>query len=503
MDRENPPELTEEDLLRINSSFYYFCTRIMPYSFEDGFIDGAFIEDICRFMEMYRKTARVSARDHFKSTAVKCYWMWKLMVDSFRSVESQYFSYNEKMASYHTAKIKEWVKSNPYYKGCKDLKKAADGVLKYTWDGIHVHSLTPQGLLSFNRGIHTGPYGMVFVDDPLKDPENKLLLTKIKVINDVFEAQIMDMPDPQTGELHIVGTPQTKEDFFFNVDVMRRFGVKILPAIQNEVRKIALWPEYMSFEELAARRKERPKLFDQEYMCKPGYAKESYIDEEKLIACVNPSLVNYSVFDKMKAQDEDLSRCDVIGAIDIGKKAHPSHFTVYKRVPVLNEHHVPTGKYREVQIHSKWMDEWDYTNGLNGPQAINNFIPEHPTQIEYVLLALEHFGIDKIFYDATRGEWEGFVEQGLLPAGIFIPVIFNTKRKTQLAETFDRKVIDGTVAMLDDARQHDQVLMVLKDLNAIETSGGHGDSFWSNGMALSGFEDGSGTRVFSNKPVGW
>lgn len=502
MNRDAPPPLSEEDLIRINQSFYFFCTRVMPYSFEDGFIDGAFIEEICSFMERFRKTARVSAKDHFKSTALKCYFMWRLMIDSFRSVESHYFSYEEGMAAYHTGKIKQWVKANPYFRNCRDLKPAADSVLAYSWDGVHTHTLTPHGLLSFKRGIHTGPYGIVFIDDPLKDPENQLVLTKIKTINNIFESQIMDMPDPTTGEVHVVGTPQTKEDFFFNAKVMRRFAVAILPAIQNEAERRALWPEYMSFEELVARRTERPNLFAQEYQCKPGYAKESYINEEKLNACVRPALVNYSIFDNMKEKDEDLRSSDVIAAIDIGKKAHPSHFTVFKRIPVRNEYGSPTGVYRHVQIHSKWMDGWDYTNARNG-KTEDNFVPESPSQIEYVKLAILHFGIDRVYYDATRGEWEGFVEQGLLNPGVFIPVVLQTKMRTRIAEALDKAVASGNMDLVSDQRQVDQVLAVLKDLNAVQSSGGHGDAFWSNGMAIAGADDVQTTRGYASKPTGF
>lgn len=503
VDRENPPPLTVEDLIKIDLSFYYFCRRILPYSFEDGFIDGEFVESICAFMEGHRKTIRISAKDHFKSTSFKAHFMWRLFRLSFRSVEDQYFSYEEGMAAYHTAKVKEMVRVNPYFANCRDLKKAAESVLSYTWDGIHTHTLEPHGMLSFKRGIHTGPYGCVYVDDALKDPENKLVLTKIKVVNDVFESQIVDMPDPTTGELHVVGTPQTNEDFFFNKDITRRFGIRILPAIVNRTTREALWPEYMPFDELIERERERPRIFPQEYLCKPGYAKDSYLNEESLGSVIIPSLENWSPFDMMKEEQSALLQYEVIGAIDIGKKAHPSHFVVFVRVPLRNENNIPTGQFRIRQLHSKWMDRWDYTNGMMNPDPETNFSPDLPTQIEYVKLCIQKWRLDRLYFDATRGEWEGFLEQGVIQPGVFIPVVFGTKSKTAMAQTLDKRVVSKEVELLNDERQRTQMLGVLNDLKAIEGPQGHGDSFWSIGMALEGFEEAGGTRAFGQKAEGF
>jgi hypothetical protein len=53
-----------------------------------------------------------------------------------------------------------------------------------------------------------------------------------------------------------------------------------------------------------------------------------------------------------------------------------------------------------------------------------------------------------------------------------------------MATVLSDRVTHGTVKLLDDARQTNQMLAVNNNLQAIESPQGHGDSFWSNAMAL-------------------
>jgi hypothetical protein len=126
------------------------------------------------------------------------------------------------------------------------------------------------------------------VDDPFQDPENKLEPTTILKINDVFKKQVLDMPKVG-GELHVVGTTQTPQNFFFDQTVMRRFSVSVEPAIVSEAERIARWPEHMDFDKLMER---GPKVFSQEYLCSPVYTEDAWLEEAELKACVAPTLTN-------------------------------------------------------------------------------------------------------------------------------------------------------------------------------------------------------------------
>ena len=439
--------------------FPTFINHVFAASF-DQFVGGAYIDQVARFLDGSKRTARVGARDHFKSTSLYARFMWHLFRTRHHNFEAHYFSYGQDMSGYHIEKIKKLIKPNPYFALCRDLKATADSVGAWTWDGEHTVTLDPKSLLSFKRGIHPE---WIAVDDPFQDPENKLEPTTILKINDVFKKQILDMPKVG-GELHVVGTAQTPQDFFFDQTVMRRFSVSVEPAIVSEAQRIARWPEHMDFDELMERREERGhKVFAQEYLCSPVYTEDAWLEEEELKACVDPSLINYNPF---KLPEGVVFDGDITAGWDLGKKRHPSHFVVFETKDGVSR-----------QLHGKWMEGWDYSN------KSGEFEPNHPTQLEYVKEALKAFGIDYLQYDATRGELEGLKDAKKLPEE-FEGVIFTKKRMVAMATTLSDRVRHGSVKLLDDPRQTNQMLAVNNSLQAIESPQGHGDSFWSVAMAL-------------------
>lgn len=431
----------------------------------DEFIAGPYVEGVALFLDSSKRTARVSARDHFKSTSLYARFMWHLFRTRTSNFEAHYFSYEQNMSGYHIEKIKKLVKPNPYFAGATDLKPTADTVAAWSWDNEHQITLDPKSLLSFKRGIHPE---WIAVDDPFQDPENKLEPTTILKINDVFKKQILDMPKVG-GELHVVGTAQTPQDFFFDQSIMKRFSVVIQPAIVSEAQGIALWPEHMDFEELLARREERgPKVFAQEYMCSPVYTEDAWLEELELKECVDPTLINYNPF---KIPEGVRFDGGITAGWDLGKKRHPSHVAIFE----TDKEGVST------QLHSKWMEHWDYTNNTG------EFDPAHPTQLEYVKETMKAFGIDRLLYDATRGELDTLKDANLLPDEME-GVTFTKKRMVAMATVLSDRITHGTVRLIDDPRQTNQMLAVNNNLQAIESPEGHGDSFWSNAMALPEFE---------------
>lgn len=434
------------------------------------FTTGEFLHGICDWMGGKQKTLRVSAKDHFKSFSFYAHIMWKIHQMFFldESREIQYFSYKDSMAAYHLAKIKEALDCNPFFENLIDLKPRAEGVLAYNWlHGNAKLTADPRGLLGFKRGIHCND---IYVDDPFQDPENKLVPTKVKKINDVMKNQILDMFQ---NELHIAGTAQTPQDFFFDPDFTHRFSVKILPAVINEERKEVLWKEWMSFDELMAKKRERgEKIFAQEYLCSPVYSQEAYLNHGVFDALVNASLKNYKFEEwrsylKKREAEEKKNDFDVLAGFDIGKKTHPSHLAVFANLD---------GKGKKwTQIHSKWMDGWDYTR-----------------QLEYLEEAIDAFRIDRLPYDNTRSEFEALDEEGALP-GEMEPVSFTFKSKNSMAAQLDRLVSAKAVEFLDDKRQNNQIKVVTNDLQAPESVEGHGDSFWS--VCLAFYEHNQGVDI--------
>jgi len=428
-------------------SFPTFVNEIFNLSFEN-FIGGEFINYIAREMQL-GDTMRVSARDHFKSTSFYANFLWTSLLNADRDIEGHYFSFQEKMAAYHINKIKQLKARNPYFDSCKDLKSVAESVIKYTWDGKHFHTLEPHGLLGFKRGIHCD---LIYVDDPFQDPASKLVITIIDKINYIFKTQILDMVK-RGGSLHIAGTPQTTQDFFFDKNLQFRFRTMILPAIVNEVKKQVLWPEWMNWETLNKKRLERgERIFKQEYLCSPTYTENAYFAKQQILDVCG---LREGVGLKQKYDTKN----DVVAGWDLGKKSHPSHIAVFEKVPR------PSKKPLRKMIYHKFLDHMDYTK-----------------QVEFVEMLIDYLKIDKMYYDATRGELESLGEMGALPEQLK-PVNFSIKTKNSMATEFEKAVINKDIEILNDQRLVDQILVVDNELNAIATPEGHGDAFWS--IALS------------------
>ena len=264
-------------LSKASTDFVYFVNNIFSKS-SKHFIGGEHVDNTARMLASNKRTIRVSARNHFKSYSFYAHFMWKLMFEGAQdNIEAHYFSFNSELAGYHVGKLKLAISANPYFRHCIDKKSVAESVLKYTWDNKHFTSLHPHGLIQFKRGIHCD---YVYVDDPFQDPDNELNPTIIKKINEIFKSNILDMPHEANGELHVAGTPQTDEDFFFDKNTTKRFAVTILPAITDEGK--ALWPEWMNIQELEEKRIERTnRVFQKEYMCAPVYSTEGFFNKDK------------------------------------------------------------------------------------------------------------------------------------------------------------------------------------------------------------------------------
>lgn len=424
----------QEKLKRAVNVFSGFVFDFYALGF-DSFITGEHIKNTADFLQSSNRTIRISAKDHFKSASLYAFFLWQSLRNPYQDLEYHYFSYQQDMAAYHLKKLKLFKLRIPLFNEMKDLKELADSVCKYTWDGRHFHTMEPHGLLAFKRGLH----GNALVDDPFQDPTTKIAPKTVRNINYIIKSQIFDIPHKK-DVLHIVGTPQTREDFFFDEELTKRFKVKIMPAIKSD--GLALWPEWMDLTELEIRRKERgDKIFNQEYMCSPVYLEDAFFNMDQLDAVTRPE---YMGVDSLETDN------DVIAGFDIGKHAHPSHFAIFEVIG--NEWKM---------VHQKFMDGWKYID-----------------QIEYIKDKEEKFGIDTCHYDATRGELEGLEEKGDLP-DCMEPVNLNLKKKADLAREFEKAVTQKKIIFIDNARMRNQILAVTNDLKAMKTEEGHGDSFWS------------------------
>jgi hypothetical protein len=441
-----------EDSLKLATTLKDFTYNIFSYSIEPfylndkyipGFVGGDFVDNVCRFYDNNDMTFRMCGRDHFKSMSLYVDIMRDLFTIRDRNIEGQYYSYSTPMAVYHIKKIKRLIQLNHFFRACKDLKPKAESILEYTWDGKHIFSVQPQGLLTFTRGIHSD---RIYLDDALKDPDNQLILTNIDKINKIVKAVVFPMLK-KGGKFRIVGTPQSSIDFYFDHNALEDFETLITPAIVYEDDRrpqdsIVAWPEWMTYDELCKRRRKLGRLFGPEYMCTPVYAENAFFTRQQI--------QNIAIHDCMK---ELQTKNDMVLTWDIGKKVHPSHVSILEW----------TGK-KAIQRYQKFLDGMDYTN-----------------QVRFVNNLWDDFSCNVGCFDASRGEIDPFIEQHMLPS-MLKPISFTRKQNKAMATSFDQFVSEDKLELINNERMINQILVVDNDLKAPETAGGHGDSFWTIAM---------------------
>lgn len=451
--------------------FDYFLHNVFALSF-DEFTSGQYVHDVAAHMDANPYAMYVTGRGHFKSTRLYARAMWRILRLKYypKSREGWYFSYNADMSAYHLGKIREYISRNPYYRGATNFKSQTDSVLGFAWVTQHAslqfapkYLMKPAGLLVFKRGIHADD---IYVDDPLKDPENKLKPTVINKVNRIVKTELLPMVN-KGGECYVVGTPQTNDDFFFDDELKTRFATWFTPAIIDVANKVPLWPEWASYEELMQyKRAMGDKTFAQEYMASPVYNEDSYLNREHVQAL--------AILEGLKKADHSKRLLNeyVVGGFDIGKKRHPSHLALFTRKFKYDEQlKVELPHYK--QLFTLFMDGWQYKD-----------------QIAYLNDIVALFNVSQLYYDNTRAEFEAFAEDGKLDAAL-IPVTLGTRNQTKMATNLEALVDDSRIQFVNERRQISQLLAVDNNLDALESPDGHGDSFWSIAMAVSDNDDGS------------
>lgn len=462
--------LKKEKLVRLClNDFGAFFAEIFSKSF-DYFVVGDYLYEVADFMQANKKTIQVGPRDHIKTTRFQAYFLWHLLRMRYGEPpkECLLYSYIPKMATYHIGNprnqdnIKNIIARNPFFNGIVDIKNKAESIGIFHWpeDPTRYCSITASGILSSSRGTHTK--GIVFIDDALKDedPKRKLDAVTVQMINYRIKANIASIPQYDQGaEIHAVGTPQTDKDFYFDPEFTSDKATRYDKAIINEAEQRVLFPELRPFEWLTGKRGEiGSKLFNQEYQGVPAHSLDTFILVDKLMASVDEDLINYAD----KGAPERLLYADVIvGGYDIGKKVHPSHIAIYLVRTTMDE------KPEWIQLVSKWMDGWQYGE-----------------QIDYIRRLHERIPINALWYDGTRGELESLEERKLLPGWMKPVNLTGQKQRYNLARAMAMRIEDDcNIRLVNDQRQAKQILAVDRDLHAIQTDEGHGDSFWSNALA--------------------
>jgi len=438
--------------------FFFFAFSIAIKRVDGSFVTPRYLIPIADRLQFKKRTSTIAPRFHLKSTLLEAHVAWKMLRMEHLFNEGVYFSYTQDLGAYHTKRVKRYIAALPELFGNYNNLTDSESVLYYRSQDNRVFYCEPVGILTFQRGKHPN---YVWLDDILKDPQVKLDLTQLEKIERIFFEEVEQMPKE---ELHLIGTPQDQDDLFAKLENKPGYDCARYDAIVDEEKGIALWENnpmwcYKALQERRLRIGD--KAFNKEMRCMPVRGEEGYVSLSQLTALISPRLKNYEITRPPKLKERT-----VVAGFDIGKKSHPSHLCV-----------LAESRSHLLQIHSKFMDGWPYIE-----------------QIEYLKQAIEVFKIDKLLYDNTRSEFETSFEQGDLPPQME-GVAFTVKTKFAMAAELDKIITNKKIRLLDDPRQKRQILTVDCDLQAPETSDGHGDAFFSLCLAIKAWADASGILV--------
>jgi len=483
---------TFSDLMKVylidDFNFFYNLTyldfRLFVFSvyawavqeYENGnWCGGKYVAESADFLQKNKWTMFVGARGHWKSMRFYAYVMhiiWKNLYDN-RHERIFYFSYKTTQARDHVNLIKEFIKSSEIFTvlGLKDKKSSADTLAIYSFDDKHNISIRAFGILESTRGKH-GRY--VLVDDPLKDDSNPSKPTNVMLIKKLFKDVVESIPNPDNGILHVIGTPMSQFDMWYDKATSKKYKIEFKPAIYEENgEEKALWPERFPLSWLIEQRESgyiettdgNLFSFSQEYLCEPRSVHNSFFNKQKLEKSIDNSLIDWNMSDPRFVNKHERFTPDevfpVYGGLDLGKKQHPGHLAIFQYNPHIDQ---------LVQVHSHWFQKINYTSDD----------PEEPTQLKYLKDAVKYFNIQKIIFDNTRGEFETILERNVLPQ--LEPVSIGQRNKVSMAVEIENRLGTDKLKLLPEERQKSQLLSIQGDLSCIATSQGHGEPLTSIGL---------------------
>ena len=479
------------------SSFALFTFSIFANSVkqhDNAWDTGRFVADACDHLQYNKKTIDIAGRGHFKSTRFYSYISWLIWRNLYEEKNERiyYYSYKATQARTHINLLKRFIRNCDVFQTLElqDKKSAADTIGEYSWDGKHSIYIQAFGILESTRGLHSK---FLLIDDPYKDDAGASTRpTKVLEVNKLFKDVLENIPFPKTGEIHVIGTPISTFDIWFTEGAKKDYSIRFQPAIITDEKgeERAVWPERFSLEWLQEKRNsgyvETPDgnlfSFSQEYLCEPRSVHNSFFDKKKLEASIDNSLIDWNISDPHFVAEHPKFTPDVIypvyAGIDLGLKAHPSHFAVFQYIPEQD---------KLIQLHSKWFDKVPYVS-----ENENDF-----TQIKYLKDAVDYFKINKIIFDNTRGEFQPILERNEIPQ--LEPISINHYNKMGMLVEMDSRLGSGKISLLNEQRQTSQILTLQSDTSAIATSQGHADSAFSISMVcylVARFRKASGSQTY-------
>lgn len=264
------------------SAFPQFITeRLLPaIKYVEGEAETAVhLELWAKRLETNKRTVTLAPRGHLKSTLFYGYLAWRLDSMKVNSVRGLYLSYKRELAQEHLQLAKEYI-SACQIEGVQSVSSASS-ILRYR-KGKYFFEIKPEGVLAASRGRHLH---IMLLDDVLKDPRNPLRFDEVIDITRSFQHKIIPMLRGVETVVHIAGTPVVEGDLLHYLRDVPNYDYGRYPAIDVDGK--VLWPEVYDIEFLAEIEREiGTKAFENEYLLKAVAPLNSYIDPERLDACI-------------------------------------------------------------------------------------------------------------------------------------------------------------------------------------------------------------------------
>ena len=442
-------------------SFYEFVRDIWSQGYEypeffSNWLTKTLCTDVQKALDEGKHYVAVIPRGHLKSTILgHGFSIWKLLKSKDDSAVL-YMSYSHKMAEWHISEIKKHIRKNPILNEIMaDRVPNADFAFRYSVAGKRIE-IIPAGLFSFKRGLHLS--GALIADDLLRDPENPLNTTQLVKVEEWFNKEAMYIPN-EGVPIIVMGTPMAPGDLLSQLQDDERFNKRVLPVFDPVLGRPVLAPEIRSEKWLLSEQKNNPRGFASEFMLSPYLSTSSYLNDTEIEKVENSELKTLDPY-----KGHDIQSDYTVAGFDIGKKRHPSHLSIFRS---------EEGRLKIIQIHSSFLDGWDYTD-----------------QVKYLNIATENFKIDRGYFDNTQPALEDRVLNTA-----WAPIVFSQKQKRKLAQVFEEYVVNTKIELIPDRRQRAQIVCVDNELNAPATPLGHGDAFWSIALAILAYHEHNVVRV--------
>lgn len=423
---------------------------------------GLICEDVELAMQQKQNYCCVMPRLHLKSTVLgHAFSVWNFLRTAHSgSSDALYLSYSDGMAVIHIKEINKHVRRNEQImEWLKDRSPEADYSFRYYINSVPVE-IMHGGLFSFKRGMHVNRH--MIVDDILRDPENPLNTSQMTKIETFFDDETMYIPTKEAITI-VMGTPMLPDDLLAKLRDDERFNYRFLPALDPIPGQKVLMPMLFGLDWLLREQKAKPDTFQKEFMLAPALTSEMYFTDDEIRSVENSHLQSLDPYKKHTLDSEY-----TVAGFDVGKKRHPSHLAIFT---------YKSGKV--TQVHQSFLDGWPYTK-----------------QVKYLNEVIDNFNIDRGYVDNTRGELE---ERGLKDR--WKALVFTFKKKREMAQIMEQFVNgDDKLELIPNDRQRIQITCVDNELKAPATPLGHGDAFWSIGLALKALHEHitSGTRDVGN-----